>query len=235
MQSDPLGSAVNEYFETNCSADILVESNIAEDDVIPSSLFFRTYKTMPVLEKLALSNCEGKILDVGAAAGCHSLYLQNQNFDVSALEMSELCCNVMSHRGMKKVIAHDFFLYSGNKFDTILLLMNGIGIVGTLKRLDEFLAKAKGLLKPSGRIIFDSSDIEYMYYEEDGSKWINLNNKYYGEMIYTMQYKEITGIPFEWLFVDYNTLAPLAMKNGFDLSILATGNHYDYLGVLKKK
>lgn len=189
---------------------------------------------MPDLEKLALSECRGRILDVGAAAGSHSLYLQKQNFNVTALDISEMCCNVMLQRGIKQVAANDFFKYSDKKFDTVLLLMNGIGIAGSLKRLDEFFVKAKEMLNPGGQIIFDSSDIDYMYYNEDGSKLINLNSNYYGELKYTMQYKKIRGATFDWLFIDSNTLAQVAAKNGFTLSVFATGNHYDYLGILKR-
>jgi SAM-dependent methyltransferase len=233
--NDPLGNAVKDYYKTKCSADILVQSNIAEDDVIPSSYFFRKFDEMPKLEKLALSECSGKILDVGAAAGCHSLYLQNNGHDVTALDNSELCCKVMKERGLKKVIRDDFFSFSGEKMDTILLLMNGIGIAGNLEKLNEFFTKSKQILNPEGQIIFDSSDIDYLYYENDGSKIINLNSNYYGELIYTMKYKEIIGSPFEWLFVDYKTLSDIAAKNTFDTSLFLAGDHYDYLVVLKKK
>ncbi len=110
---------------------------------------------MPHLEKLALSECSGKILDVGAAAGCHSLILQENGLDTSAMEISELCCDVMLKRDIKQIIRNDFFHYSDKKFDTILLLMNGIGIAGNLNRLNEFLIKAGKLLNPGGKIIFD--------------------------------------------------------------------------------
>lgn len=231
---DPLGSAINDYFESGTSNDIIVSSDIAEDDVIPSSYFFRTYNTMPELEKIALSHCSGKILDVGAAAGCHSLHLQNLGCDVAAMDVSELCCKVMLKRRISHVITEDIFNYSGEQFDTILMLMNGIGIAGNLKKLGDLLVNIHCMLQPGGQIIFDSSDIDYLYHDE-GGKLINLNSNYYGELIYTMSYKKIQGNPFEWLFIDYNTLVPIAQKHGYETSILATGNHYDYLVVLKKK
>jgi len=231
---DPLGNAVKDFYETGVASDILIESNIAEDDTIPSSYFFRTYTNMPYLEKLALSECTGKILDVGSTAGCHSLFLQDHGFDVTALEISDLCCEIMSKRGIIQVVACDLYSYSGNTFDTIIILMNGIGIAGRVKRLKHFFKQMHQILNPGGKIILDSSDIDYLYHEKDGRKLINLNSNYYGELIYRMQYKEIKGEPFEWLFIDYKTLACHARKNSFDASLLATGNHYDYLVVLKK-
>lgn len=233
-ENDPLGNAIKDYFESGISSDILVQSNIAEDDIIPSSYFFRSFDDMPELEKIALSKCKGTILDVGAAAGCHSLYLQNQGFDVTAIDTSELSCKIMSARGIKNVITEDLFFYSGKNADTILLLMNGIGIAKNLNKLSEFFSVARNILNRGGQIIFDSSDIEYLYHESDGSKLINLNSNYYGELIYTMKYKKFTGPSFEWLFIDYETLIPLALESGFEPSLLATGEHYDYLVALKK-
>ena len=143
----------------------------------------------------------------------------------------------MLYRGIKKVILNDYFDYSGEKYDTILLLMNGIGIAGTVKKLKNFLQKAKDILNPGGKIIFDSTDVDYMYREKDGSKLINLNSEYYGELIYTMQYKEIVGKPFEWLFIDYPTLASIAKNNGFeavysnDTHLLSAASHFGIQGL----
>jgi hypothetical protein len=234
VNKDPLGHAVMDYFEHGFNYDIKIESDIADDDVIPSGYFFRSYQKMPRLEKEALKKCKGKILDVGAAAGCHSLYLQDKGFDVTAIEISELSCEVMKKRGIRKVINENFFGYSGESFDTLLFLMNGIGIAGTLTGLELLLTKASQLLNKDGIVIFDSSDIDYMYYDEDGSKLINLNSNYYGELSYCVHYKSISGVFFEWLFVDYATLIPISKRCGFEPQLVKTGNHYEYLGILKK-
>jgi hypothetical protein len=231
---DPLGHAVKDYFEKDISRDIQVESDIAEDDTIPSKHFFRSYEKMPRLEQLALKKCRGKILDVGAAAGSHSLYLQEHGFDCTALEISKLCCDVMIERGIKKVVAGNYFEYEDLKYDTLLFLMNGIGIAATLKGLEELLIKADKLLNPGGVVVFDSSDIDYIYYDEDGSKLINLNSNYYGELSYKMKYSPYIGNTFKWLFIDINTLIPIALKHGFKTNLIASGDHYDYLGTLTK-
>lgn len=230
---DPLGKAVIDFYETENNASIIVESNIAEDDVIPVSYLFRKESELPKLEKTALKHCQGKVLDVGAAAGCHSLILQKNSINVTAIEISEICCKVMEQRGIQQVLNENFFSHRG-KYDTLLCLMNGIGISGTIVGLDKFLNKAYELLNPGGMLIFDSSDIDYMYQEEDGSKWIDLNANYYGEITYQMRYKDIVGESFPWLFIDSDLIQVIAHKHQFEPSILATGDHYDYLGILKK-
>jgi hypothetical protein len=233
-KNDPLGHAVKDYYEYGVNVDIIVESDIVEDDVLPSSYFFRDLKAMPSIEKEALKKCKGKILDVGAAAGCHTIQLQDKGFDVTALEISSLCCEVMRKRGIQKIINDNFFSYSGELYDTILLMMNGIGISGTLTGLEVLLTKASQLLNKGGMLIFDSSDIDYMYYDEDGSKLINLNSNYYGELSYRMHYKNISGDYFEWLFVDFSTLMTIAGKFDFEAQLIKRGSHFDYLGILKK-
>ena len=232
---DPIGHAVMDYFKTSKEASIRVLSDIASTDRIPASYLFRQENDMPPLETMALSECRGKILDVGAAAGCHSLILQGRGADITALEISGLCCEVMQKLGIENVLCDDFYHQKENHYDTLLMMMNGIGLAGTLEGLGKLLIKSRHLLRAGGQIIFDSSDIEYLYVEEDGSRWINLNSRYYGELTYTLQYKKITGKPFPWLFIDPKTLGSLARKGGFSLEVIAWGDHYDYLGILRKK
>lgn len=234
-KKDPLGHAVKDYHASGNPQNIEVWSDIAEDDVIPVSWLFRGRNEMPVLERRALELCTGRILDVGAAAGCHSLLLQEAGRDVTALEYSAWCCEVMRSRGVKKVQAANYYVFEDEPFDTLLCLMNGIGIAGTLSGLGRFLAKASALLTSGGRIIFDSSDVGYLYEEEDGSRWVDLNAPYFGEMKYRMKYKDIEGDVFPWLFVDTETLAPIAAEHGFSTDQFAQGTHYDYLGILTKR
>jgi hypothetical protein len=161
--------------------------------------------------------------------------LQKKVMDVSALDYSELCCEVLTKRGIKNVTLSNYFDYSGSTFDTLLFLMNGIGIAGTLDALPQFFKKAYELLNTGGQLIFDSSDIDYMYIEEDGTKLINLNSRYYGELLFRMVYNTIEGEPFPWLYIDYQTLARYAVKFGFEPELLVTGEHHDYLARLHKK
>jgi SAM-dependent methyltransferase len=231
---DPLGNAVKEYHITGNSSDILVESDIAEISVIASSYYYRQEENLPSLEKMALTLCKGEILDIGAGAGCHSIILQSKGFQVTALDHSELCCDIMGSRGIKNVVLSDYYEYPGSDYDTLILLMNGIGIAGTMDELPKFLTKAGKLLKAGGQIIFDSSDIDYMYYEEDGSKLINLNSRYYGELMFRMVYKDIEGEPFPWLYIDYQTLSRIVKKFGFEPELVASGEHHDYLACLHK-
>ncbi len=233
--NDPFGEAIHDFFNNGKAPDLLVNSNYTEKEKIAVSHFFRTEKQMPEIELAALNLCKGKILDVGAAAGCHSLLLQKKGFDVTALEMSEKACDVLNKRGIQKVICNDVYNLSENNFDTILLLMNGAGIGGTLAGLKKLLLHLKSLLAENGNILMDSTDIKYLFEEEDGSIWMDLANKsYYGEMDYEVKYKKSVS-KFKWLFVDYHKLKSVASKCGFTCNLVANGKYHDYLAELKPK
>lgn len=231
--NDPFGEAIKDYFEKGKAPKIKVNSNYTEDEEILPSYFFRTEKEMPHIEREALKLCKGKILDVGAAAGCHSLILQKKGYHVTALEKSVDACEVLAKRGIQKIVNADIYTYSANKFDTILLLMNGAGIGETLQNLEKLLKQLKNLLSPNGQILIDSSDIKYLFEENDGSLWVDLaNTNYYGEMEYEVRYKKATS-KFKWLFIDFEHLKEIAQKIGFGCTMVAKGEHFDYLAQLK--
>ena len=113
--------------------------------------------------------------------------------------------------------------------------MNGSGIIGQLENLTAFFQKAKQLLRPGGSILMDSSDLRYLYEDEDGSFVINIADKYYGEVDFQIQYKEIMGDPFDWLYIDFQTLSLYATQNEFEAELVKEGKHYDYLARLHPK
>jgi SAM-dependent methyltransferase len=233
--NDPFGEAIHDYFEKGKAPDLIVNSNYTENEEIAASWFFRTEKEMPAVERTALKRCNGKVLDVGAAAGCHTLLLQKKGFNVTALEKSEKAAEVMKKRGIQKVICGDIYQFSENQFDTILLLMNGAGIGETIAGLEMLLTHIKTLLTEKGQILIDSTDIKYLFKEEDGSLWIDLaNDAYYGEMEYEVKYKKSVS-KFKWLFVDFDTLKKVAKKAGLNCILIENGENHDFLAQLKLK
>ena len=227
---DPIGRAVYDYHFNSINQPVIVHSDDFDDDQIDTSYLFRTYKLMPALEKKAMSFCKGRILDVGACAGAHSVYLQDKGFDVVSIETSELCCEVLKSRKVQQVICQDIFKFSGQKFDTILLLMNGTGIAGSLDGLDVLLYHLKTLLNPDGQILIDSSDLIFLYEEEDGSALIDISaDRYYGELTFQTEYQSWISQPFPWLYVDVNNLENAVQKNRLKINKIIEGQHYDYL------
>ncbi len=227
MNKDPLGTALMDYISGNKREFIKVRSSLGEEDNLWVKQFFRTYLEMPEVERMALKYCKGRILDVGAGAGAHSHYLKSKGLDVFPIDISEGAVKVMKERDLDTARMIDFFKLKSEKYDTILMLMNGIGITGKLKNLELFFQKVRELLTPDGILIFDSSDIIYMFEDEIGN--FELDHKhYYGEVKYTMSYKNIVGEPFDWLFIDYNTFKSIAEKNNFHTQILSKQSNNAY-------
>ena len=231
---DPMGRAIAEYWKTKTADRLRVFSPMFEEDEIPLTTLFRSYEDMPEIERKALDMAKGRILDVGAASGCHSLVLQERSLDVTAIDISPLSVETMQERGVKKVLEQDFFTLEG-QYDTILMLMNGIGIVGTLERMPEFFKQLDKILAPGGQVLCDSSDISYVFENEEGMIDIPNEMDYYGEHSFQMQYKDTIGEPFNWLYIDADTLKQKAGRCGYAVELVAEGEHYDYLARITKK
>ena len=232
---DPMGRAIADYWKTKKADRLIVFSPMFEEGEIPLKILFRSYMTMPEIERKALDMATGKTLDVGAASGCHSLVLQKKGFDVTAIDISPLAVETMKDRGVQKVIEQDFFTLEGQQYDTILMLMNGIGIVGSLDRLPEFFQVLDKILAPGGQVLCDSSDISYVFEDETGMIDIPEDMGYYGEHSFQMQYKDTFGEPFDWLYIDADTLRQGADRCGYAVEVVADGEHYDYLARITKK
>ncbi len=231
---DLFGKAILDYQTGNAPENLITETSISEEDEMSVAYLFRDYKEMPEIEKKALSLAKGRMLDVGCGAGSHSLYLQNEkHLDILAIDISPNAIEACRLRGVKNTACINVLDLENEKFDTIILLMNGTGIFGKLKDISTYLQKLKSLLNEGGQILIDSSDIIYMFDEdEDGGKWIPSDIDYYGEVTFTVKYKGETEEPFDWLYLDYNTLQNAAHANGLNCELIMEGDHYDYLARL---
>lgn len=224
---DIYGQALQDFYNGQPKEKLWLHNHYGEPEEMPIAVFFRGEDEMPEAELLALSLCRGKVLDIGAGAGSHALLLQQLGFKVTALEVSPGAANVMQKRGVKTVVQQDVFQYQNEKFDTLLLLMNGIGLTQNLAGLDRFLQHAKQLLLPGGRLIFDSSDIMYLYEDVPLPK-----NKYYGGISYQYEYKNCKSNWFNWLYIDPKTLKEHAAKQGWNCAIVYQDDTDLYLAKL---
>ena len=232
IMKDLFGQAILDFQTNNSPEDLQTETSISEADEMPVAYLFRVFDQMPLLEQTALELAKGKTLDVGCGAGSHSLYLQDKGLEVTAIDISAKAIAACQLRGLKHARVQHVLAIQNETFDTILLLMNGTGIFRTLEELPTYLQKLQSLLNPNGQILIDSSDLIYMYDEnEDGSYSIPAEG-YYGELTFTMSYKGQTEEPFPWLYLDYNTLQRAAQAHGFQCDLLVEGDHYDYLARL---
>lgn len=228
--NDVLGQALYDYYTKTSRSKLWIHNKYGDKEEMPVSMYFREAANLPDLELIALQNCKGRVLDIGAGAGSHALLLQEKGVEVTALEISPKAAEVMKLRGVKSIIRKDIFKFEENTFDTLLLLMNGIGLTGNITLLKEFFRHAKKLLNPGGQLIFDSSDVAYLY----EGKLPEIEN-YYGEILYQYEYKKQKTDWFTWLYIDKNRLTQIAKDEGWETEILYEDEFDQYLARLVLK
>ena len=228
--SDIFGKALLDYQHGKYTEDIRTETNISEEDILPLPYLFRSFSEMPPIEKKALQLSKGKVLDVGCGAGNHSLYLQKKGFEVTANDTSKGAIDVCRLRGVKDARYGDILQLENEKYDTILLLMNGTGIFQKLEFVNKYLQYLKSLLAHKGQILIDSSDLRYMY--DEGSIMIPGELPYYGELLYTVHYKQWTSETFNLLYMDKKTFENACETNGLSFEVITMGKNFDYLARL---
>lgn len=212
---DILGRAIYDYAMEEEKGTLLIHNTYGEPDEMPVEVYFREAEDFFDVEQKAIELCKGRVLDVGAGAGAHVLELQKQGFEVDALELSDLASKIMYMQGVKSIITGSVFDMPENEpYDTLLLMMNTIGLVGTLNNLGSLFEKLKSLLKPNGQILFDSSDVAYLY--EDNPP----TDHYHGEIDYQYEYAGAKGEWFKWLYVDFDNAHQIASQVGLYLELV---------------
>ncbi len=223
---DLFGQALLDYYHNTFRGPLLLHNEYGEPEVIPISSYFRDVDEYTDLEIFALENVKGEILDVGAATGRHALYLQKQNLDITAMDISALCGILMKEQGVRKVVIKDVMEFE-EEFDTVIMLMNGIGIAGNPEGLNDLLHHLKRIVKPDGQILLDSSDISYLYEETDLP-----TDKYFGQLTFHYEYNGEIDAPFEWLYIDQLRLSEIAEECGWNCQVIFEDETDAYLARL---
>lgn len=194
----PHGAALRDFLAGRLDAEVVVRGADGEEEHTPARVFFRGPEEFSALDEAALDLCRGRVLDIGAGAGCHSLALQARGVSVTALDVAPDAVEVMRRRGVADARCGDAFTFAGERFDTLLILMNGIGLVGTLAGLDRFLREVHRLVADGGQIVLDSFD--------PGPPDPARPQGYVGEMRFQLEYRGVRGAFYEFVFLDFETL-----------------------------
>lgn len=228
---DVFGEALKDQFKNPPAETLWVHNSYDEPEEMPVDIYFRNEKEMPELELKALDLCRGKVLDVGAGVGSHALILQKRGLNTTGMDISAIAVDIMKQRGLKQAIEGNILTYKipegEKKYDTLLFMMNGIGLTGSIPGLKAFLKYAKALINKDGQLVFDSSDLSYLYLEIPFPE-----NGYFGEVSFRYEYKSVKGNWFKWIYVDQKTLTDIAKATGWLAEIIFEDDSDQYLARL---
>jgi SAM-dependent methyltransferase len=232
----PLGAALLDYHRGDEDAEITVSSEIWEDETTPVAHYYRPPgDDLPERERRSLEMCRGRVLDLGAGAGRHALELQRAGHPVVAIDVLPEAVQIMRERGVTDARCGDLDDLDGETFDTVLMLMHGIGVVGDLRGLGRLLQDLPRFLNPGGRLICDSADLAVVLGEEAPGLLTELNgpSDYVGEVEFVLRYGDLVGSPYPWLFVDPDALGLIAGAAGFDCRVEIRGDRGSFVASLQ--
>lgn len=233
----PLAAAWKAYFDGKTEAVLRIHADDGESEAMPVSLFFRDRGELGEPDREALARVRGRVLDGGAGVGSLSLILQERGAAVTALEVIPEGVRIMRERGVREVREGRLEeLVDGDPFDTILLLMNGTALAGTVRGLPRFLATLARLLAPGGQVLVDSTDLMagdgWDGPSPDDPAFGEGDEVYPGELQYQMEFEGVRGAPFPQLFLDPRTLRRVAGENGWEAEVVWEGKGGEYLARL---
>ena len=229
----PHGYALRDYLAGDLAAAVTVLGAAGDADVIPAALFFRTGEEFSALDTAALELCRGRVLDVGAGAGCHALALQARGLEVCAIDILPEAVEVMRRLGVADARCLDVgdLEPSEAAFDTVLLMMNGLGMAGRIARIPAFLRTIRRLVRPTGRLLLDSFDPRTAAEAAAGLP----PGAYPGELRFRLEYRGERGPWYSWLFVDFDRLARGAARAGWTAEVVWQEADGHYLAQLRPR
>jgi hypothetical protein len=131
----------------------------------------------------------------------------------------------MKERGVKDIRHCDFFKFSGELYETILMLGHNIGICETVGRINVVLQRCKSLLVPGGQLLVNSID-------ESASTDVKNHYEYPGEQEFRLSYEGNFGPWMRWLHIDFKTLSIKARECGWSIERLVGTKEGEFLAKL---
>jgi len=239
-KSDVFGEALYGYLNGDSSTYSIIWRNNTHIDDIDTSVFFNSYLGWEDYEKnILLKNIKGKVLDIGAGAGRHALFLQKKGFDVQAIDNSPGAVQIMKIRGVKNVQLADMrdLPFPGNSFNSVLIMFSDLGIAGSIKDTKQLLKNLYKMTTEKGRIILALRD---PFSLRQSQYFIPHNHKRKGAKIVDklrirIKYNSSIGDWFYLLMASPKELKGLIKKTGWTVSQIEKGKDGFYGAVLEKE
>lgn len=202
--------------------------------------YFAEYEDWTEHQKLAMEHATGRVLDIGCAAGRHSLYLQEQGHDVLGIDNSSLAIETCQHRGLKntRVMPVAGLSTETGIFDAILMMGRNFGFVGSSIRTRSLLSRFAAMTSGSAKIIVETLDpyqtadpchLAYHQFNRD-------HGRMSGQLRLRVHYREYTTQWFDYLFVSKAELEDILEETVWQVErYIDSANTPHYVAVLSKR
>lgn len=193
----------------------------------------------PKMEREALKEVRGRVIDLGCGPGRHALYLQTRGHEVVGVDSSPTQVALARIRGVQQVYLGDVKrLPKGlGTFDTAIMMGNNLGLAGDVPRMRRFLRDLRAIMRRRGRLVGHSRipgtwSKDHLPYV----KWNLKRGRPPGLITLRIRYKGEVGDWFDLLLLPPEELARIASSAGWELTkVIWEGGHApgDYVAVLE--
>jgi SAM-dependent methyltransferase len=214
-----------------------------DDGYIDPSLYnpktyFASYEDWMPYHRLAMDYVCGRVLDIGCGAGRHTLYLQKQGFEVLGIDNSPLAIKVAKLRGVEKaqVTSIEEVNFQPGSFDTILLMGNNFGLLGSFIKAQTLLRQFHQITSKKGRIIADTLDpyetenpIHLEYHKHNRRR-----GRMGGQVRIRIRFSKFIGQWFDYLMVSKEEMRAILKGTGWDVKKFLDSEGSQYIAIIEK-
>jgi SAM-dependent methyltransferase len=203
-----------------------------------AATFFAEHADWPEAERRAFELVRGRVLDVGAGAGRHSLEAARRGLDVVAIDISPGAVEVCRRRGVgdARLLSLSDIDAGLGRFGTVLLLCGNFGLAGNREETKALLRRLHEVTPEDGRIVLDTVD-PYVGADEDDLAYLERNRaegRMPGQVRIRIRYEERVTPWFDLLLVSRPELEQLAAETGWRVAWAEDAEPPDYYAVLEK-
>lgn len=218
---DPFGSALWDYYNDGEGL-MIIERDDGNVGVDSAEKYFVPPKQWLKYERKAIKYAKGRVLDIGCGAGRHALYLQKKKRDVLGIDISPLSVKLCLARGLKKALImpiSDIGKFEPESFDSILMMGQNWGLMGSASKAKEYLKKMHNITTPKGRIIamsqnpYSTTDKDHKdYHKQNRSK-----RRLPGQLKIRIRHGKQTTDWFDYLFVSRAEMEKILKGTGWEI------------------